>query len=102
MVILANENPFIYSLYNKTYYCKWIKYGLRLPRMSEQRYPRQCYLMLKQIDESGMITWVTHVKKWIYRYGFGIVWISENVGDEDVFINVFKQHLIDCVFQYCH
>ena len=58
--------------------------------------------MLKQIDESGRITWVTHVKNLIYRYGFGIVWISENVGDEDVFINVFKQRLIDCAFQDWH
>ena len=32
----------------------------------------------------------------LLRYGFGIVWITENVGDNNEFINVFKLRLIDC------
>ena len=58
--------------------------------------------MLKQIDESGRITWVTHVKDLLFRYGFGIVWITENVGDNNEFIYVFKQRLIDCALQDWH
>ena len=85
-----------------TYYCKCIKYWLRLVRMSGNRYPKQCYIMLKNLDESGRITWVTHVKDLLFRYGFGIVWLTENVGDDDVFINVFKQRLIDCALQDWH
>ena len=67
--------------------------------MSANRYPKQCYLMLKQIDESGRITWV---KDLLFRYGFGIVWITENVGDNNEFIYVFKQRLIDCALQDWH
>ena len=67
--------------------------------MSGNRYPKQCYIMLKNIDEAGRITWATHVKDLSFRYGFGIVWLTENVGDDNLFINVFKQRLIDCALQ---
>ena len=38
-------------------------------------------VVCEQIDEFGRITWVTHVKD--VRYGFGIVWITENISDNN-------------------
>ena len=52
--------------------------------------------MLKNIDKSGRITWATHVKDILFRYGFGIVMLTENIGADTVFITVFKQRLRLC------
>lgn len=45
--------------------------------------------MLYIAAEAGRINWATHVKDFLFRYGFGIVWIHQMVGDENVFINEF-------------
>ena len=58
--------------------------------------------MLKNIDESGRITWITHVRDLLFRYGFGILWLTENIGDDNVFITVFKQRLIYCALHDWH
>ena len=42
--------------------------------------------MPRNLDESGRITWVSKVKKLLYRYGFGYIWSTENVGDVSLFI----------------
>ena len=55
--------------------------------------------MMKTLEESGRITWATHVQNMLFRYGFGYVWISHDVGDIHYFIKVFKQRLIDCFSQ---
>ena len=35
----------------------------------------------------------------LFRYGFGYVWISHDVGDIHYFMKEFKQRLIDCFSQ---
>ena len=51
--------------------------------------------MLKDIDISGRWTWATEVKELLFRYGFGYVWIAQDVGDVDMFLRAFKQRLYD-------
>ena len=51
-------------------------YWIKLLTMETHRYPKQCYSMLKRLDEVGKITWASHVKEMLYKYGSGYVWIA--------------------------
>ena len=84
------------------YFRKCIGYWCRLIYMPQYRKPRNCYDMLKQLDESGRITWITNVKRLLYTYGFGHVWFEQDVGDIKVFLAIFKQRIKDCMFQNWH
>ena len=64
--------------------------------MSSVRYPNKCYKMLRNLDESGRITWASKVKNLLFRNGFGYVWHVEDVGDQTLFMKTDKQRLIDC------
>ena len=55
------------------YYYKCIKYWCHLLHMSNNRYPRNCYLMLKSHTEIGRVNWASNVRDLLYRYGFGFV-----------------------------
>ena len=83
------------------YFCKCIKYWVRLTRMNTYRYPYQWCRMLKNLDEVGRVTWATKVRELLHLYGFfiGYIWFYENVGDEALFLKNFKQQLIDCSVQ---
>ena len=81
------------------YYCKCIRYWIRLIRMDDTRYPYHCYRMLRRLDDAGRITWASKVKEILFKYGFGYVWVNENVGDEVMFLKAFKQRLTDCAKQ---
>ena len=59
--------------------------------MHEWRYPKQCYLMLKSLDEIGRVTWASRIKNLLFQYGYGIVWISQNIGDSNLFLKQLKQ-----------
>ena len=58
--------------------------------------------MILNLDECNRITWARHVKNLLFRYGFGFVWISQDVGDEDYFMFIFKQRLLDNALQEWH
>ena len=61
--------------------------------MPDSRIPKQCYKMLKSLDEIGRINWATKVKY------FGIVWFAQEIGDDDLFIKQFKLRISDCTLQ---
>jgi hypothetical protein len=81
------------------YMTNCIKYWLKLTRMGDHRYPKHCYLMLKRLHESGRKTWAGSIKDLLFKFGFGYVWVSHDVGDDVNFINIFKQRLTDCYSQ---
>ena len=64
--------------------------------MNNTRYSYHCYKMLRNLDNSGRPTWATKVKAILFIYGFGYVWVNENVGDETLFLKMFKKRLLDC------
>ena len=72
--------------------------------MQNNRYPKNCYKMLKSLDEAGRHTWASDVKKLLFKYGYGFVWIAQEV--EYIYINIFisqvKQRLTDCLKQNWH
>ena len=85
-----------------TYYSKCIKYWCTLLQMPNHRYPVNCYKMLKSLDDVGRRTWATSVKDLLFRFGFGYVWVSQDVGDINMFIYTFKQRVTDCMTQNWH
>ena len=84
-----------------TYVYNCIKNWLNLLRLEPNRYPKQCYNMLFQIDNAGRDTWATSVKQLLYSFGFGYVWLAQGAGDQ-LFLNTFKQRLIDFYSQTIH
>ena len=67
--------------------------------MSNTRYPKQCYYMLRRLDEICRNTWATKIKHLLHENGFWFVWISDGVGDSSQFLKIFRQHLIDSSLQ---
>jgi len=67
--------------------------------MSNHRYPKQTYNMLRSLDESGRITWATHIKQLLFRFGFGYAWLANEVGDTIAFTKLFKIRVVDCAVQ---
>ena len=67
--------------------------------MSHNRLPYMCYKMLRNLDENDRVTWASKVRELLFQYGFGHVWLSEDVGDINHFMKTFKQRLIDCSIQ---
>ena len=45
-----------------TYHTNCIKYWCKLLHMQNNRYPKNCYKMLKSLDEAGRHTWASDVK----------------------------------------
>ena len=56
--------------------------------------------ILKLLDEAGRQTWASKVRSLLYKYGFGYVWVAQEVGN--VFIEQFKLRLTDCMKQTWH
>lgn len=49
-----------------------------------------CYKMLKCLDSIGRYTWASEFKSLFYHYRLGHVWLSQYLGDAEVFIYNFK------------
>jgi len=85
-----------------TYFINCIRYWCTLLTMPSHRYPKQCYNMLKSLGDVGRKCWVTNVKTLLYKYSFGFIWISQDVGNINSFIRIFRQRVIDCCTQDWH
>lgn len=51
---------------------------------------RQCYLMLKSVDDAGRPCFATKIKKLLLQYGFGYVWITQDVGECNLLVKALK------------
>ena len=68
------------------YYSRCIKCSLKIIRIPDHIYPKVCYSMLKVLNERCRITWASQIRCLLERYGFRFVWISQGVGDVDIFM----------------
>ena len=75
------------------YHSRCIKYWLKIIRIPDHRYPQVCYSMLIVLNERCRITWASHIRCLLERYGFSFVGISQGVGDVDIFKELFKTKL---------
>ena len=55
--------------------------------------------MLRSLDESGRITWATHIKQLLFQFGFGYAWLANEVCDTIAFTKLFKIRVVDCAVQ---
>jgi len=84
---------------NVDYMFKCVKYWVTLTQMATTRYPKQCYLMLRRLDDVGRVTWATHIKHFLFLFGFGHAWISNELGNSVTFLNICHTRLVDCAKQ---
>ena len=103
-VSLRTRNDFVYKVFNRypltvNFSINCIRYWLKLCLMTEDRIPKKAYAMLVSLDEKGKTTWATYVRKCLFRYGFGIVWMEQGVGSTRIFLRVCKERMIDCAWQ---
>ena len=83
-----------------TYYLtQSFKYWIKVLRMDTHRYPFHCYKMLKQLDDTGRKPWASNIKQLLFSFGFGFVWLAQDVGDSAQFITIFKQRVTDIYTQ---
>lgn len=87
-----------YPLYVATY-SRCVKFWLRLTMLDTGRYPKKAYNMLLALQRQNYTTWACKVRNVLYRFGFGIVWETQGVGNVKLFLLEFKQRLIDCFTQ---
>jgi len=59
------------------------------------------YNSVRSLDESGRISWATHIKhQYCSSSVFGYAWLVNEVGDTiDTFTKMFKMHVVDCTIQ---
>ena len=81
---------------------KVINFWLKLLNMDVNRLPKSCYEMLFNLDKIGRKTWASEVKNILYKFGYGIVWFEQGVGDSAVFVRAFEQRVTDCYTQSWH
>jgi hypothetical protein len=79
-----------------------IKYWLKILSMPERRLPKMCYNMLLNLERLGKKSWAYYVRQLLCVNGFGDVWQQQGVGNENMFIAIFKQRLIDQSGQNWH
>ena len=70
--------------------------------MLEHRHQKQCYLMLKNLDDKDKHTFTTNARNPLFLYGFGFVRISLEVGNIDLFNSHVKLRLKDILQQEWH
>ena len=81
---------------------KIIKYWLKLIRCNNDRAVKKCYDYQKHLADRGNESWGSKVKGLLFSYGFGEVWMCQEVGDENAFLSRFKQRVSDISYQDWH
>ena len=52
------------------------------------------------MDEAGGGNWASGIKSIIFKFGYRFVWISQDIGDTNLFLNGFSQRLKDTTVEY--
>ena len=68
-----------------------VRYWLRLLRMEDYRYPRMMY---GKLLNSTHRNWTHRIKEILCKYDYEDIWISQNVGNEAMFIRNLKQRIV--------
>ena len=81
------------------YMVKCVKYWVKLLQMPSHRYPKQCYLMLKRLDDAGRQTWATCIRMFLYSHGFGYAWVAHEIANVPRFVTILSTRLKDMYTQ---
>ena len=78
---------------------KIIRYWLKLTTMPEKRIAKQCYNKQCIDAERGVVGWACNVKNMLQSMGLNDVWLAQGVGNQELFLAVFKQRCNDIALQ---
>ena len=81
------------------YMVKCVRYWVKLLQMPSHRYPKQCYLMLKRLDDVGRQTWATRIRMFLYSHGFGYAWVAHEIANVPRFVTILSTRLKDMYTQ---
>ena len=80
-----------------------INYWLKILSLNEKSPVKKIYniaLQLNELENTRPASfWVENIKNILYKYGFGYVWENQNYVDDIIFIDQFKNTIIDCFWQ---
>ena len=69
-------------------------------RSSQGSLLQTCYKIQTDFDEVYKRDWVNNVDKLLFSNGFGLVWITQGVGDEELLMKSIVLRLTDIAKQY--
>ena len=72
-----------------------IKFWLKIKKYSMNRIVKQSYNCLLNLALKGQDNWVSNVRDVLSLNGYGIVWLTGEVGSPKLFFKSFKETLID-------
>ena len=72
---------------------------LKLVQLENGICVKSTYNILHTLCEVGKVNWVSHIKSILFRYGFGLAYMNQEVGNTNIFLQEFKQRLQDCYGQ---
>ena len=105
----STQNDFVYGElgrmnYQSRRYIIIIKYWLKVISSEESKYIKQIYnSMLNDLNLQPLKqNWASSVKNLLSRVGFLHVWEAQGVGNENAFLNIFKQRIKDIFTQDWH
>ena len=84
------------------YFCKSVTFWLSIVQDNTPRLRNSLYRMLKCLDDVDRHTWASEIKQLLCVYGFRHVWLNQGVGDNSLFIETYKQRLMDTSSQDWH
>ena len=78
-----------------------LKYWFKILNSSDNSFLRKIYneLYVLSVSSPEQVTWVTLFKKMLFQYGFGNVWLEQNVFNEGKFLSMFEQRRKDNYLQ---
>ena len=78
-----------------------IRFWFKILHSDDMKYIKVVYnMMIEDLQSSPeKASWAKSVKSLLERLGFGHVWITQGVGDVNMFLSVFKQMLTDNFIQ---
>ena len=85
-------------------YLRIVKYWFKILQSPNRRLIYKLYNVQKNHMEANVniVNWVSLLKDFLFRYGFGDVWLFQGVGDVDNFMIVMKQRIKDVYNQTWH
>jgi hypothetical protein len=78
-----------------------IRYWLRVLKCKDTKYTKVAYNMLLKDSQElpNKINWAIIVKNILENTGFSLVWHAQGVENNNMFMSIFKQRVVDCFQQ---
>ena len=73
---------------------KAVKYWCRILKLSQSHPVRNAYNMLLELDGIGFTNWCSRIRSVLERVGLDQIWESQNIGDTNKFMLLFKESIV--------